>query len=183
MLLSNILTVLVSQLDLPPAMDANKSSAAPRGMSVPLTTVDNTDTPGKGTNSSSSTASGPPPPVPTLTISDAPPATTPTESETPLPARPLTALDISVPPLGPGPITTSAHLHSTLSDPAFWEKIHALCRSEFEEERDADGTWKAFLDGVKGRLSAGEVARIIDAVGVTGESFRVMRGREGADVD
>ena len=52
--------------------------------------------------------------------------------------------------------------------------MHALCRDEFAEEKDGDACWKAFLDGIKGRLSAGEVAKIIDVVGVTGES--VIKG-------
>lgn len=113
--------------------------------------------------------------VPALTISDADPATDNTTSATTLPPRPVTAADISNPPLGPGPVNTSAPFHATLAKPEFWEKVHGLCRQEFEDERDADGCWKAFLDGIKGRLSAGEIAKIIDVVGVTGKSVGRMR--------
>jgi hypothetical protein len=111
--------------------------------------------------------------VPALTISDADPTTDNTTSAHTLPARAVTAADISNPPHGPGPIPhTSATFHATLAQPEFWEKVHALCRHEFEDARDADGCWKAFLDGIKGRLSAGEIAKIIDVVGVTGEFLR-----------
>ncbi|KAJ9103952.1 hypothetical protein QFC21_002415 [Naganishia friedmannii] len=106
--------------------------------------------------------------VPVLTISDADPTTDNTTSAHTLPPRAVTAADISNPPLGPGPVNTSAPFHATLARPEFWEKVHGLCRAEFEDARDADGCWKAFLDGIKGRLSAGEIAKIIDVVGVTG---------------
>ncbi|KAJ9120253.1 hypothetical protein QFC22_003153 [Naganishia vaughanmartiniae] len=117
--------------------------------------------------------------IPALTISDADPLTANTTSAHTLPPRAVTAADISNPPHGPGPIAnTSASFHTTLAQPAFWEKLHGLCRLEFEDERDADGCWKAFLDGVKGRLSAGEIAKIIDVVGVTGKS-RLVRDECG----
>ncbi len=58
----------------------------------------------------------------------------------------------------------------TVSDPAFWQKLHALCVAEFTYEDDADSAWENFLIGMKGRLSAGEAARIRDVVGVRGES-------------
>ncbi|GHJ83978.1 hypothetical protein NliqN6_0380 [Naganishia liquefaciens] len=162
-------------LNLSPAMDANKSSAIPRRTSMlnipgarrharPLTS--NSVSPPASQSAPSSKPT--PGPIPALTISDAAPSSDNSTSTETLPARPLTAADISVPPLGPGPVATSHTFHATLSSPAFWERVHALCRDEFAEEKDGDACWKAFLDGIKGRLSAGEVAKIIDVVGVTG---------------
>jgi hypothetical protein len=110
------------------------------------------------------------PAIPVLTISvpdDARPST-PTE-------RPITAADISVPPLGPQPQITSEHYHAVLSDPDFWVKVYELCQSSFKTADDADGCWQTFLEGHMSHLSAGEIAKIKDVVGVTGESalFRV----------
>jgi hypothetical protein len=44
-----------------------------------------------------------------------------------------------------------------------------LCQSEFISDHEADGCWHAFLSGVRTKLSPGEIAKIQDAVGVTGE--------------
>jgi hypothetical protein len=113
------------------------------------------------------------PAIPVLTISvpdDARPST-PTE-------RPLTAADISVPPHGPQPQITSEHYHAVLADPDFWVKVYELCQSSFKTPDDADGCWQTFLEGHMSHLSAGEIAKIKDVVGVTGEStlFRLQRG-------
>jgi hypothetical protein len=64
---------------------------------------------------------------------------------------------------------TSAAFHKTISDPTFWQRIHALCIGEFAFEDDADECWEGFLLSMKGRLSAGEAAKIRDVVGVNGE--------------
>lgn len=67
-----------------------------------------------------------------------------------------------------------------MSDPQFWQKIHALCVAEFVYEDDADAAWEGFLVSMKGRLSAGEAAKIRDVVGVRGES-RVFECSEMAE--
>lgn len=90
------------------------------------------------------------------------------DSSSPGTEMPLSVID-NAPPLGPQPVISSAEFHRTVSDPAFWQKLHALCVSEFTYEDDADSAWENFLIGMKGRLSAGEAARIRDVVGVRGE--------------
>jgi hypothetical protein len=90
------------------------------------------------------------------------------------PARPsqsheVTDADIDVPPKGPQAQVTSAAFHKTISDPEFWQRVHALCVGEFAFEDDADQTWEGFLLSMKGRLSAGEAAKIRDVVGVRGK--------------
>ncbi|WRT65417.1 uncharacterized protein IL334_002360 [Kwoniella shivajii] len=109
---------------------------------------------------------------PPSSISPAPPALTITTSidaaSTAGTSMPLTNLDTGAPPLGPQPQVSSASFHDTISNPQFWQKIHALCISEFPLEDEADAAWETFLVAMKGRLSAGEAAKIRDVVGVTG---------------
>lgn len=81
---------------------------------------------------------------------------------------PLSSIDIDAPPLGPQPQVSSAEFHRSVSDPRFWQKIHALCIDEFTYQDDADSVWESFLMAMKGRLSAGEAAKIRDVVGVNG---------------
>ncbi|WVQ94327.1 hypothetical protein IAU59_001406 [Kwoniella sp. CBS 9459] len=109
---------------------------------------------------------------PPSSASPAPPALTITtsldSSSTPGTSMPLSVMDRSAPPLGPQPQVSSSTFHTTVADPAFWQKIHALCISEFAYEEEADSAWETFLVSMKGRLSAGEAAKIRDVVGVTG---------------
>ncbi|OWT35392.1 hypothetical protein C362_06961 [Cryptococcus neoformans Bt1] len=83
-------------------------------------------------------------------------------------SMPLTLADQVAPPLGPQPEVSSATFHHTISDPTFWQKIHALCVSEFDNEQEANSAWETFLVSMKGGLSAGEAAKIRDVVGVWG---------------
>ncbi|KAK8861309.1 hypothetical protein IAR55_002128 [Kwoniella newhampshirensis] len=116
----------------------------------------------------SSEATFPPP----TSTSPAPPALTITtsldSSSTAGTQMPLTLADQVGPPLGPQPQVSSATFHTTIADPLFWQKIHALCVSEFAYEEEADAAWETFLTSMKGRLSAGEAAKIRDVVGVSG---------------
>ncbi|WWC59943.1 uncharacterized protein I303_102506 [Kwoniella dejecticola CBS 10117] len=109
---------------------------------------------------------------PPSSASPAPPALTITTSidnaSTAGTSMPLTNIDSAAPPLGPQPSVSSASFHQTISDPQFWQKIHALCVSEFPLEDEADAAWETFLVSMKGKLSAGEAAKIRDVVGVTG---------------
>ncbi|OCF58335.1 hypothetical protein L486_04366 [Kwoniella mangroviensis CBS 10435] len=103
--------------------------------------------------------------------SPAPPAltiTTSIDGIEPGTSMPLTNIDSGAPPLGPQPQVSSASFHQTIADPQFWQKIHALCVSEFPLEDEADAAWETFLVSMKGKLSAGEAAKIRDVVGVTG---------------
>ena len=123
-------------------------------------------------------AAAPQSPIPSPTPShaspsDAPPSLTITTSidtdSKPGTAMALNLTDVSAPPRGPQPQVSSAAFHNTIADPQFWQKIHALCVSEFGYEDDADSAWESFLVSMKGRLSAGEAAKIRDVVGVKGE--------------
>jgi hypothetical protein len=109
-----------------------------------------------------STPAPPSPAPPSLTIT--------TEVEDgPGTSMPLTNFDIAAPPTGPQPEITSASFHTKIADPVFWQKIHALCVTEFDNEDEADLAWEHFLRAMKGKLSAGEAAKIRDVVGVRGE--------------
>lgn len=121
----------------------------------------------------------PPGAIPSLTISDADPAAEGTTSTSAFPPRPVTTLDISNSAGGPGLSNSTSEFHNTIADPDFWKKVYALCQSEFISEQEADGCWHAFLGGVRARLSPGEIAKIQDAVGVTGESS-CLRRAEGS---
>ena len=122
----------------------------------------------------------PPGAIPSLTISDADPAAEGTTSTAAFPPRPVTTLDISNPATGPGPSNSTAEFHNTIADPEFWRKVYALCQSEFISDQEADGCWHAFLGGVRAKLSPGEIAKIQDAVGVTGKSSLRQRWRAAA---
>ena len=112
---------------------------------------------------SASSSSSPGAAPPSLTI------TTSLDDSKPNKAVPMTEADIDVPPKGPQPQISSAAFHSTVSEPRFWQRIHTLCVSEFAYEDDADAVWESFLGSMKGKLSAGEAAKIRDVVGVRGE--------------
>jgi hypothetical protein len=130
-------------------------------------------TPSLNLESSSASASTSAPPVDKSTSappSPAPPALTITTSveDGPGTSMPLTNFDIAAPPTGPQPEITSATFHASIADPTFWQKIHALCVTEFEHGDEADLAWEHFLRAMKGKLSAGEAAKIRDVVGVRG---------------
>lgn len=76
---------------------------------------------------------------------------------------------------GPPSPVQSTKFHSVVSDPTFWQKIHALCHDEFQHARDADDVFDTFLTSMKNRLTANEAAKIRDVVGVSGELPRVGR--------
>lgn len=145
-----------------------------------------TPTPALNVESTSASASTSSPPVDKSTSappSPAPPSLTITTSveDGPGTSMPLTNFDLAAPPTGPQPEITSATFHASIADPVFWQKIHALCVTEFEHGDEADLAWEHFLRAMKGKLSAGEAAKIRDVVGVRGE-YRRCFPRFGADV-
>lgn len=80
----------------------------------------------------------------------------------------MEASDMTNPSSGVGPTTnTTAEFHDALSDPTFWSKIHGVCQDQFRGQGDADGAVLAFLYSVRDKLSAGELAKIQDSIGVT----------------
>ncbi|TYJ53565.1 hypothetical protein B9479_005834 [Cryptococcus floricola] len=107
----------------------------------------------------SSTAPNPPSLTITTSIDDASKAGT---------SMPLTVADQSAAPLGPQPEVSSATFHTTVSEPLFWQRVHAICVSDFVTEQEANLAWETMFVSLKGRLSASEVAKIRDVVGVLG---------------
>ncbi|KAF7986290.1 hypothetical protein HWV62_35230 [Athelia sp. TMB] len=58
--------------------------------------------------------------------------------------------------------------HATLADPGFWERLNAFVKTEFKTESDALLAFEDFLRASKGTLTASEIAKIRDQVGVVG---------------
>jgi len=82
---------------------------------------------------------------------------------------PLT-LDTSTPSRPPSPLSaTDTNAYSeTISSIDFWVNLRQFLLEEFMTELDADAAFESFLIASKGSLSAGDIAKIRDAVGVTG---------------
>jgi len=57
--------------------------------------------------------------------------------------------------------------HAALAEPEFWEKLLAFLGTSFSPT-DAERAWEDFLRAAKNTLTASEVARIRDRVGVSG---------------
>jgi len=66
------------------------------------------------------------------------------------------------------PVETLSTFHHTVAKPEFWQKLLAFLRQEFTTESDALQAWEEFLRASKGSLTAHEIAKIRDHVGVTG---------------
>ncbi|KAJ6460817.1 hypothetical protein C8R47DRAFT_117503 [Mycena vitilis] len=62
---------------------------------------------------------------------------------------------------------TSAY-HVALAEPVFWEKFMVFLNESFPSPADAERAWEDLLRASKNTLTASEVARIRDHVGVSG---------------
>ncbi|KAJ3719047.1 hypothetical protein DFJ43DRAFT_1042816 [Lentinula guzmanii] len=84
----------------------------------------------------------------------------------------LLTLDTSDLGIGSGstsvPKETLGTYHLTISSPEFWEKLTQFLRMEFTNESDALTAFEDFLAASKGSLTASDIARIRDHVGVVG---------------
>jgi len=58
--------------------------------------------------------------------------------------------------------------HNTVAKPEFWERLHTFLRSEFRTDGDVLLAFEDFLCASKGTLTAFEIAKIRDHVGVVG---------------
>ncbi|ESK90889.1 ubiquitin family protein [Moniliophthora roreri MCA 2997] len=58
--------------------------------------------------------------------------------------------------------------HEVVSKPEFWERLSIFLKSEFPNEIDAVTAWEEFLTISKANLTASEIAKIRDHVGVVG---------------
>lgn len=109
--------------------------------------------------------------------SNVPPAETETSSQ--VPTLTLTTDDLpsgqsakpqDLPPQSAEsqPHVTASSFHSVISDPSFWQELLTLCKSRFVYEADAANAFEEFLRAHKASLSASEIAKIRDTVGVEG---------------
>ncbi|KAF7795640.1 hypothetical protein EIP86_006805 [Pleurotus ostreatoroseus] len=76
---------------------------------------------------------------------------------------PLTLDTSNMPP--PPPDTPYRKI---MSQPEFWDHLYAFLSNEFASETDAATAWEDFFCASKGVLSASEIAKIRDKVGVIG---------------
>jgi len=58
--------------------------------------------------------------------------------------------------------------HQTMSQPEFWERLHVFLKNEFQTLVDVHSAFEDFLCAAKGSLTASEIAKIRDQVGVIG---------------
>ncbi|KAJ7485715.1 hypothetical protein FB451DRAFT_1350185 [Mycena latifolia] len=58
--------------------------------------------------------------------------------------------------------------HATVANPEFWERLLSFLRSEFKTDADAQIAFENFIIASKGTLTANEIAKIRDHVGVIG---------------
>ncbi|KAF9010105.1 hypothetical protein BDQ17DRAFT_1406288 [Cyathus striatus] len=65
------------------------------------------------------------------------------------------------------PETLSTY-HTTVSKPEFWQRLYESIKSEFATEADAHQAFEDFLRATKGSLTANEIAKIRDHVGIIG---------------
>ncbi|KIM46754.1 hypothetical protein M413DRAFT_63970 [Hebeloma cylindrosporum] len=63
---------------------------------------------------------------------------------------------------------TLSTYHQTVANPEFWERLYAFLRFEFTTEGDLLLAFEDFLCATKGSLTASEIAKIRDTVGVVG---------------
>lgn len=100
--------------------------------------------------------------IPSVILSPSPSATTPSlEVDQPLDIN-LT-LDTSQ-TLQP----TQSTYHVTIAEPGFWGRLNEFLKAEFKNESDALTAFEDFLVASKGILTASEIAKIRDQVGVVG---------------
>jgi len=58
--------------------------------------------------------------------------------------------------------------HASIAKPEYWERLHAFLKSELSSEMDALQAFEDYLRASKGTLTANEVAKIRDELGVVG---------------
>ncbi|VDB91218.1 unnamed protein product [Peniophora sp. CBMAI 1063] len=66
----------------------------------------------------------------------------------------------------PGPPDST--YRTTISNPQYWEKLYEFIVSQFSVRADAHLAFEDYLNASKGALTASEIAKIRDTVGITG---------------
>ncbi|KAH7923081.1 ubiquitin-domain-containing protein [Leucogyrophana mollusca] len=79
----------------------------------------------------------------------------------------LTLDTSSIPTASLSPASRSSY-QSTISEPGFWDRLYSFLRTEFTNDDDALTAFEDFLRASKGGLTASEIAKIRDHVGVVG---------------
>lgn len=103
--------------------------------------------------------------IPSVVLSPSPSATTPSlEVDKPLDINLTLDTSQTLPLAQPAQST----YHATIADPVFWEKLNAFLKTEFKSESDGLLAFEEFLCASKGTLTASEIAKIRDHVGVVG---------------
>jgi len=105
--------------------------------------------------------------IPSVVLSPSPSSVSPlAENNKPLDIN-LT-LDTSSIPTASSEGAVHSTYHATISQPGFWDRLHSFLRTEFLSEKDALLAFEDFLRASKGTLTASEIAKIRDQVGVVG---------------
>ncbi|KAF7360621.1 Ubiquitin-like protein [Mycena venus] len=87
------------------------------------------------------------------------------------PAASTTDITLTLDDAGPDaglPTEEISAYHVALAEPAFWQKLLTFLNESFPSPADAARAWEDFLRASKNTLTASEVARIRDRVGVSG---------------
>ncbi|KAJ7806519.1 hypothetical protein B0H14DRAFT_3112940 [Mycena olivaceomarginata] len=101
--------------------------------------------------------------IPSVVLSPSPSAESPSAS--------VTDITLTLDADGDGgglPSEEISAYHVALAEPAFWERLLEFLNTSFPSPPDAARAWEDFLRASKGTLTASEVARIRDRVGVSG---------------
>ncbi|KIJ61582.1 hypothetical protein HYDPIDRAFT_96246 [Hydnomerulius pinastri MD-312] len=79
----------------------------------------------------------------------------------------LTLDTSSIPTASLSPASRSTY-QTTISEPGFWDRLYSFLRTEFSNESDALIAFEDFLRASKGGMTANDIAKIRDHVGVVG---------------
>ncbi|KAG9313450.1 nuclear protein 96-domain-containing protein, partial [Chiua virens] len=80
----------------------------------------------------------------------------------------LTLDTSTIPTASSLPSATRSSYQTIISDPVFWNRLLSFLRAEFSNENDALIAFEDFLRASKGGMTASEIAKIRDHVGVVG---------------
>ncbi|KAH7886913.1 ubiquitin family-domain-containing protein [Phlebopus sp. FC_14] len=81
-------------------------------------------------------------------------------------------LDTSAIPTASLSPTARSSCQNTISQPTFWEGLYSFLKSQFTNDDDASAVFEDFLLASKGNMTANEIAKIRDSVGVIGMAGR-----------
>jgi len=105
--------------------------------------------------------------IPSVVLSPSPSLTAAPDEK--LSDIPLLLDTSSIPDSGPLSVSpVESPYHATISQPAFWDRLHTFLSGEFTHRSDAATAWEDFFRASKGQLSVSEIAKIRDNVGVIG---------------